>query len=616
VAGKKGFQGVANTKAVVPPALVNELVLLSTKGDWVQLVAKSKILTTRYPQAPISWKALGKGLLALNDSESAIHALRKATTIAPIDSDGFCDLGQAYQNLRQHPEAETAYKKALSLIPDSSLTLSKLGQLYTEMGRISEAIECHQSALQKEPNNAIIHNNLGNTYFNSNQLVEARAHYHRAVEIHPQYLEAWINLGNTLRKLEIWADSELCLRNALQLNPQSPAAISALSSLLGHLNIKTEECLELLNRLIKLVPHDANAYVELGNAHLRNKNQSLALEAYRQFKQLNPLITWYANKTPPDFSVVVLDAPFAGSTPINYLLGQASFERHFYCVIPDEVDNDLELLRSKGDVIINVIGDADNGKEILPHALHVADSLNRPIINHPRKVLQSDRESIALRLKDLPLCKIPKTIRLEGEVLKSSEGIDQLLHNFEMPILVRLAGTHGGDAVEKCEDLSAVHSFMEKRPGSTYYISEYVDYQSQDGYFRKYRWICIDGEIFPYHLAIHNDWLVHYFRTDMANHAWMQTEEEQFLKGEEPLFTPAHRDTLKAIAAATQLDYCGIDCGIDSQNRIVVFEANATMLVHDEKEATFMYKNQYVAKIKQAFDQLIHKMARLHLARE
>jgi hypothetical protein len=38
-----------------------------------------------------------------------------------------------------------------------------------------------------------------------------------------------------------------------------------------------------------------------------------------------------------------------------------------------------------------------------------------------------------------------------------------------------------------------------------------------------------------------------------------------------------------------------------------VFEANAAMLVHDEKTETFAYKNQYIARIKQAFDALLSR---------
>ena len=38
------------------------------------------------------------------------------------------------------------------------------------------------------------------------------------------------------------------------------------------------------------------------------------------------------------------------------------------------------------------------------------------------------------------------------------------------------------------------------------------------------------------------------------------------------------------------LDYFGIDCGLDASGNLVVFEVNASMLVHDRNDR-FPYKN-------------------------
>jgi hypothetical protein len=138
-------------------------------------------------------------------------------------------------------------------------------------------------------------------------------------------------------------------------------------------------------------------------------------------------------------------------------------------------------------------------------------------------------------------------------------------------------------------------------------VIEFIDYRSDDGFFRKYRVIFIDGEILPYHLAIHNDWKVHHFRTDMADHLWMRQEEERFLDNIGGVFDAARQDSLRAMAGATGLDYGGIDCGLDRDGRIVVFESNASMLVHDEKNQAFAYKNPYVARIKTAFDAMLSR---------
>jgi hypothetical protein len=67
---------------------------------------------------------------------------------------------------------------------------------------------------------------------------------------------------------------------------------------------------------------------------------------------------------------------------------------------------------------------------------------------------------------------------------------------------------------------------------------------------------------------------------------------------------------LRAIRDTIGLDYWGIDCGLDREGRIVVFEANATMLVHTQFQK-FPYKRTAVARIKRAFDAMLERRAAL-----
>jgi glutathione synthase/RimK-type ligase-like ATP-grasp enzyme len=75
------------------------------------------------------------------------------------------------------------------------------------------------------------------------------------------------------------------------------------------------------------------------------------------------------------------------------------------------------------------------------------------------------------------------------------------------------------------------------------------------------------------------------------------------------VFDEPHHAALRDVAAATGLDYCGIDCALDHNGDIVVFETNAAMLVHDEKDEIFAYKNPYIAKIKDKFDAMLRRLA-------
>ena len=133
---------------------------------------------------------------------------------------------------------------------------------------------------------------------------------------------------------------------------------------------------------------------------------------------------------------------------------------------------------------------------------------------------------------------------------------------------------------------------------------EYLDYRSADGYFRKYRFIFIGDEILPYHLAIGLDWKLHHDSTDMIEHGWMQREEEAFLS-DPTTFSPGHppRRCMRS-RQAVDLGYFGIDCGLDRSGNLVVFEVNASMLIH-QPQRSISYKAPYVERIKLAFDAIL-----------
>jgi hypothetical protein len=180
---------------------------------------------------------------------------------------------------------------------------------------------------------------------------------------------------------------------------------------------------------------------------------------------------------------------------------------------------------------------------------------------------------------------------------------------------VRPVGTHGGDDLEKVEGQEALAAALAQRTDTDRYFIEYIDYRSVDGYFRKYRFIFVNGEILPYHLAIADRWKVHHDSTDMADHPWMQREEEAFLNNPASVFGPSHYQVLREIRERVGLDYFGVDCALDRSGNLVMFEANASMLVHDQNEK-FSYKAPFVHRIKSAFDDMLRKFAAAGISRE
>ena len=559
--------------AQLSATVINKMVELYNSGEWDSLIAMAKDATRHHPQNAFGWKALGKALLMSGKSLDALSALNNLAKLIPNDADVYADLAQAYHNLGRFDEAEKNYRRILKITPDSAPVYDKLGAFYCELGRFGEA----------------------------------EAEFRHAVELDPKFVQAHINLGFALDSLVRWDEAETSYRRALELNPNFAETYKRLGDLIARYANRRAEAITFLEKAIEINPGDANLYLSLGNILMTEKRFDECHAMFRRAQQIQPLITWPSKKQKADFSVLLLDAPEVGCTPVNYLVGRSMYDSHFLALLSGE-EYDIDFLRSKADVVINMISDADNGKDVLPFALDIADRIDRPTVNHPRRIIGTDRETIAGLLSKIPLCRIPKTVRLSAEQLSGADW-QKFIDGFSMPLLIRCAGTHGGDDFEKIDDIGAVAHFVSGHPDANFYLSEFADYRSADGYYRKYRMISLNDDILPYHLAIHDHWLVHHFRTDMANQEWMRKEEEAFLKDPHRVFNDEHYNALKAIAKAIGLDYCGIDCALDPEGRIVVFEANATMRVHDEKVATFIYKNPYIAKIKEAFDVMLVRLA-------
>ncbi|HTJ93355.1 MAG TPA: hypothetical protein VL424_09640, partial [Pararobbsia sp.] len=260
------------------------------------------------------------------------------------------------------------------------------------------------------------------------------------------------------------------------------------------------------------------------------------------------------------------------------------------------------------------------GHTLLSDAAHLAERVGHTVVNEPDRVALTDRETVARSLDGIEGCVVPRTWRCTREALirHAGEPVDAPAYagalTMPYPLLVRPAGTHGGLNFHKVRDARHLDTVLRQTDASHYYTTQYVDYRSADGYFRKYRFIFVGDEVLPYHLAVGDVWKVHHATTSMIDHPWMQHEEQAFLDNPCQVFNAEQCAALDAIRARIGLDYFGIDCGLDRSGRVVVFEVNACMLVHGHN-AAFPYKAQAVNRIRLAFHAMLRQKA-LHARRE
>ena len=128
-------------------------------------------------------------------------------------------------------------------------------------------------------------------------------------------------------------------------------------------------------------------------------------------------------------------------------------------------------------------------------------------------------------------------------------------------------------------------------------MSDFVDCAKEDGLFRKFRIALIDKKPYVCHLAISEDWVVHYIASHMELSREKREEEEKFMFEFDTIFLAQHGASLSRVAHLIDLDYVVLDCGLSREGRLVLFEADNGAWIHDTDDPEiYPYKSEIMNK--------------------
>ncbi len=248
-------------------------------------------------------------------------------------------------------------------------------------------------------------------------------------------------------------------------------------------------------------------------------------------------------------------------------------------------------------LVVNAIGDADLCAVALDRAETLLAGTDAPVVNHPARVRATGRVENARRLAGVPGVVTPRMMALPREALAEAAAL-------QFPLLLRAPGHHTGRhflRVESRKGLGAAAAL----PGDTLLAIEHLDAQGTDGLVRKYRVMFVDGVLLPLHLAIGRQWKLHYFSADMADEAAYREEERRFLDEMPGVLGARAIAALAGIQAALGLDYAGVDFALAPDGSVLLFEANATMIVSEpEPDPIWDYRRPAAAAVMEA----VHRM--------
>jgi hypothetical protein len=430
-------------------------------------------------------------------------------------------------------------------------------------GEDEAAKTAYVAVLRLDPSHFAALNELGALATASGHRSAARTAYAQAVKHHPDNPVGHINLGNLLCEDGEVSDALASYQAALALDPEIPEVHQGMARVLSEMGDKAAE-----------------SHWQRGFA-----GHSVIVKPYRGIGTGVPLL--------------LLVSARGGNIKTRQWINDRQFAITAIYAEFHEPDQPLPPHR----LMVNAIGDAELCADALARAETLAARTIAPVINPPAHVSRTGRADNARRLAAIPGVIAPKTASLSRAALLAADDLS-------FPLLLRAPGFHTGQHFRFVEHRDALADAAAALPGDTMLVIAYLDARGADGMARKFRVMFIDGVLYPLHLAISADWKVHYFTAAMAENASYREQERGFLDDMPTALGPRAMAALEAIRDTLGLDYAGIDFALAPDGSVLLFEANATMvIIAPDPDPIWDYRRRAIADATDAVTRMLARKA-------
>jgi len=267
------------------------------------------------------------------------------------------------------------------------------------------------------------------------------------------------------------------------------------------------------------------------------------------------------------------------------------------------------LAETKGHVLVNLICEPEVQGDALQQVARFELATGIPKVNSSWAVGATTRPLIARRLAHQSGVRVPRCTLYRSGALTLAEHIEAHRHTY--PVLLRPPGLHGSEGLVRVAEPDELET---KGRLDSCTITDFVDFRSEDGLWRKYRMVYAGDRLFRRHVLTDTGWnLTRDARRFMRGRPELMAEEREWL--EQPV--TLERGSIEARAMhqfrALQLDFGVIDCALPPDGDLVVFEINAcvqlTNVVDEEAAADPRHHEANTDEILDTLLQAIHARA-------
>jgi len=441
--------------------------------------------------------------------------------------------------------------------------------------------------------------------FERNEVDAARAAYVALVARAPDDAGVLGDAGTFFFKTGAYAAAQTAFERAVAFAPRSPRAHVNLANV-AFARGDFEAARAAYAAALALDPNDADAHQGMSYALVRLDRDADAIEHRRRgFAGRSIGTAPYRGQAPP-IDVLLLVAAAGGTIYTDALLDDTIFR---VTTLVADADDPAPPPLPPYDVIFNALADADRvGPALVALERRFGGAL--ALVNPPYHVLATTRAGNARRLADVADVIAPRTVAIPRASLLRSGAAALHLRGFSFPLLLRSPGYQTGRHFVRVESAADLDDALDALPGDTLLAIEFVDVRDDDGAIRKYRTMIVDGVLYPLHAAVATDWKVHYFTAQMDDAA-NRAVDARFLADPAAVIGARAVAALERIRDVLALDYAGIDFSLDRAGRVVVFEANATMIVLPPgQDPIWNYRRAPVARVIDAVRAMLRRRAR------
>ncbi|HQT27324.1 MAG TPA: RimK family alpha-L-glutamate ligase, partial [Burkholderiales bacterium] len=265
-----------------------------------------------------------------------------------------------------------------------------------------------------------------------------------------------------------------------------------------------------------LSPDPADKLIGLSFVFQLFGNKAASLEMQQKALKFRRLFILPCENPKRRLLVLMKEGDMQDNTPIDFLTSDSDlllFYSSDDLPVPDAIP--------EHDCVFVAMGESSDSSILLAKTAECLESWPKRVLNHPEGISALSRNNVCRLLSAIEGLVVPETEKIARNTLSAKA----------FPFIARPIDSHAGLDLEKFESLEDVGNYLSRVDGEDFYASQYVDYKSPDGLYRKYRIAMVDGKPYPCHMAINEQWMVSYRNSEMEKSPEKRAEEAEFMTG-------------------------------------------------------------------------------------